>query len=345
MKRLALSIVSLTLLVFSLEAGAQDAAAPYAKTHKIALGGEGFWDYLTADPSSQRLYVSRGNRIVVVDTEKEKVVGEVTETPGVHGVALVPALSRGFTSNGGDDTVTAFDTTTLKPAGKVKVGGRPDAIHFDPESKRVFTFNHGSKDATAIDPSGVTVVGTVPLDGVPEAAVSDGRGHVFVNLMDKNQVVEFDATSLTVLNRWSLAPGDHPTGLALDRKNRRLFSVCGGNQKMIILDADKGNVIATLPIGQGSDGCAFDPERGLAFSPNGRDGTLTIVQEKSPEDFQVAGTVKTQRGARTMALDPKTHRIYLSTAEFAPTPADQPKTKGRRPNMVPGSFAVLVVGD
>jgi DNA-binding beta-propeller fold protein YncE len=281
----------------------------------------------------------------VLDTGKEKVVGEVTGTPGVHGVALVPALSRGFTSNGGDDTVTAFDLSTLKPVGKAKVGSRPDAIHFDPESKRVFTFNHGSKDATAVDPAAVIVAGTVALEGVPEAAVSDGRGHVFVNLMDKNEVVEFDATSLTVLNRWPLAPGEHPTGLAIDRKNRRLFSVCGGNQKMIVLDADKGNVIATLPIGQGSDGCAFDPERGLAFSSNGRDGTLTLVQEKSPQEFQVVGTVPTQRGARTMALDPKTHRVYLSTAEFAPTPPDQPKTKGRRPNMVPGSFAVMVVGD
>ena len=292
---------------------------------------------------------------MVVDTDAEKAVGELADTPGVHGVALVPDLGRGFTSNGGDDTVTAFDLKTLKATGKIKVGGRPDAIMFDPESHRVFTYNHGSKDATAVDPSAMSVAGTVALEGVPEAAVADGRGHVFVNLMDKNEVVEFDARSLQVLNRWSLGSGRRPTGLALDREHRRLFSVCGTSQTMVVLDADSGKILATLPIGRGSDGCVFDPERGLAFSSNGGDGTLTVVREEAPGRFAVAATVPTQQGARTMTLDPKTHRIYLSAATPAPTANAKTQTKpapvakgkggGRGRNMVPGSFVVLVVTD
>jgi DNA-binding beta-propeller fold protein YncE len=303
------------------------------------------------DPAAHRLYVSRGNRIVVVDTDSEKVAGELADTPGVHGVALVPELGRGFTSNGGDDTVTAFDLKTLKATGKIKVGGRPDAIMFDPSSRRVFTFNHGSKDATAVDPSAMSVAGTVALDGVPEAAVADGRGHVFVNLMDRNEVVEFDAGNFRILDRWSLAPGTHPTGLAPDREHRRLFSVCSGSQSMVMLDADTGKVLARLPIGRGSDGCAFDPERGLAYSSNGGDGTLTAVREEGPDRFAVVATIPTQAGARTMALDAKSHRIYLSAATYAPAGAGKAQAKttapakgaGRGRNIVPGSFVVLVV--
>jgi DNA-binding beta-propeller fold protein YncE len=353
MKRCALVLSAVLPLVLAAKVGAQAPSAPPTKVHKIAIGGEGGWDYLTADAAAKRLYVSRGNRIVVVDTDAEKVVGELADTPGVHGVAVVPDLGRGFTSNGGDSTVTAFDLKTLKALGKVKVGGRPDAIMFDPASHQVFTYNHGSRDATAVDPSAMSVAGTVALDGVPEAAVADGRGHVFVNLMDKNEVVEFDARTFRVLNRWSLAPGTRPTGLALDAQHRRLFSVCSGSQTMVVLDADSGKVLARLPIGRGSDGCVFDPERGLAFSSNGGDGTLTAVREEGPGRFAVVATIPTQRGARTMTLDPKTHLIYLSAATAAPTPAAKTETKpapagkgaGRRPNMVPGSFVVLVVGD
>ncbi len=333
----------------------QNPARVPTSVRKIAIGGEGSWDYLTADPASKRLYVSRSNRIIVVDTGSEKVVGELAGTPGVHGIAVVPDLGRGFTSNGGDDTVTAFDLKTLKKIGRVKVGGRPDAIMFEPTTNRVFTFNHGSNDATAVDPSSVTVAGTVALNGVPEAAVADGRGHVFVNIMDKSEVAEFDAQSLRVLNRWSLAPGRRPTGLAMDREHRRLFSVCGGSQTMVVLDADSGHVLATLPIGAGSDGCAFDPGRGLAYSSNGGDGTLTVVHEDKPGQFRVAATIPTQTSARTIALDPQTHRVYLSAATYGPAPAAKaaPKTApagatkggGRRRNMVSGSFVVLVVGD
>jgi DNA-binding beta-propeller fold protein YncE len=353
MNRYALCVFATSLLVIACEARAQAPSAPSLRIHKIAIGGEGGWDYLTADAAAQRLYVSRGNRIVVVDTDSEKQVGELTDTPGVHGVAVVSDLGRGFTSNGQDDTVTAFDLKTLKAIGKIKVGGRPDAIMYDPASRRVLTYNHGSKDATAVDPSAMSVAGTVALEGVPEAAVADGRGHVFVNIMDKNEVVEFDARSFRVLNRWSLAPGTRPTGLALDPQNRRLFSVCGGSQTMVVLDADNGKVLARLPIGRGSDGCVYDPERGLAFSSNGGDGTLTVVREESPGRFGVVATIPTQPSARTMALDPKTHRIYLSAATYGPSPEGNTKAKaapvgkgaGRRRNTVPGSFVVLVVGD
>jgi YVTN family beta-propeller protein len=353
MKRLTLVLFGLSLVGLTADIGAQTPSTPPAKVHKIALGGEGGWDYLTVDAAAKRLYVSRGDRIAVVDTDSEKLLGELTGTPGVHGVAVVPDLGRGFTSNGRDDTVTVFDLKTLKATGTVKVGGRPDAIMFDPDSNRVFTYNHGSKDATAVDPSAMSVAGTVALDGVPEAAVSDGRGHVFVNIMDKAEVVEFDARSLKVLNRWSLAPGVRPTGLALDREHRRLFSVCSGSQTMVVLDADTGTILAKLPIGRGSDGCVFDPDRGLAFSSNGQDGTLTVVKEEAPDRFTVVATVPTQRGARTMAIDPKTHRLYLSTATQAPateakgSTAKAPAGKGggRMGRMVPGSFVVLVVTD
>jgi DNA-binding beta-propeller fold protein YncE len=354
MKRRALVLPPVFLLVTSGWAGAQAPSTLPTTVRKIAIGGEGGWDYLTADPVAQRLYVSRGNRIVVVDTGTEKAVGELADTPGVHGVAVIPDLGRGFTSNGGDDTVTAFDLKTLKPLGKVKVGGRPDAIMYDPSSRRVFTFNHGSNDATAVDPAGLSVAGTVALDGVPEAAVADGRGHVFVNIMDKAEVVEFDAKALKVVNRWPLSPGQRPTGLALDREHRRLFSVCSGNQTMVVLDADSGHVVARLPIGRGSDGCAFDPARGLAYSSNGGDGTLTVVREEAPDKFTVAATIPTQQGARTMTLDPKTHRLYLSAATYAPAPAAKAETKsapakgkgaGRGRAIVPDSFVVLVVGD
>lgn len=353
MRQSTMLVSAVLLFAMASDTRAQTPSAPPAKVHKITVGGDGGWDYLTVDADAMRLYVSRGNRIVVVDTDSEKVVGELTETLGVHGVAVVPDLGRGFTSNGGDNTVTVFDLKTLKAVGKVKVGGRPDAIMFDPESRHVFTYNHGSRDATAIDPSAMSVAGTVLLGGVPEAAVADGRGHVFVNIMDKNEVVEFDGRTLKLLNRWSLAPGTRPTGLALDRVHRRLFSTCGNSQTMVVLDADNGKILASLPIGPGCDGCVFDADRQLAFSSNGGDGTLTVVREEAPDKFSVVASIPTQTSARTMALDPKTHRIYLSAATYAPRLEAKAENKtapakqggGRRGNMVPGSFVVLVVGD
>jgi DNA-binding beta-propeller fold protein YncE len=353
MARITLVLSALLFLVLALvsRAGAQDPSARYEKVHTIAIGGDGGWDFLEVDPANQRLYVTRGTRVVVVDLASEKVVGEIADTPGVHGVAFVADLSRGFTSNGGDSSVTVFDTRTLKTIGKVKANGRPDIIYFEPVSRRVFTFNHGTNDTTAIDPDAMQAVGTLALGGVPELAVSDEKGHVFVNLEDTSEIVEFDARALKVLRRYSLAPGEEPTGLAFDPKQRMLFSTCA-NRKLVVMNADSGKVVQTLEIGAGPDGCIFDAQNGLIFSPSGGDGTVTIVREQSPGRYEVARTVKTQVSAKTIAMDPRTHRLYLSAATPGPAPAGTgtesgkgaAKKKGRR-SFVPGSFVVVVLGD
>jgi DNA-binding beta-propeller fold protein YncE len=233
--------------------------------------------------------------------------------------------------------VAIFDLETLAETARTKVGQRPDAIIYDPSTDRVFTMNAGSKDATALDASTGSVAGTVPLGGKPEFAVADGKGMVYVNIEDKSEVVAFDAKELTVKSRWPLAPGKEPAGLAMDRAKRRLFSTCH-NQKMVVLDADSGKVLGSPEIGKGTDACAFDPDTGLAFSSN-RDGTLTVVEEKPAGEFHVAANVKTQVGAKTMALDPKTHMIYLVTARFKPPAAGE-----KRPGIEPDSFVILVVG-
>jgi DNA-binding beta-propeller fold protein YncE len=309
---------------------------------KIAAGGEGGWDYLIADTASERLYVSRGTHVMVVDLARDSVIGDIPNTPGVHGIALARALGRGFTSNGRDTTVTIFDLKTLAPIARVKVTGRnPDAIVYDPASGRVFTFNGGGANTTAIDGATGAVVGTIDLGGKPEFAVSDGKGTMYVNIEDKSEVVAFDSKGLTVKHRWPLAPCEEPSGMAMDRASARLFAVCS-NKLMAVLDLATGRVIATLPIGQGVDASAFDPATGLAFASNG-EGTLTVVREDSPDKFTVVGTVPTQRGARTMALDAKTHRIYLSTAEFGPPPAPTAERPNPRPPMIPGTFTILVL--
>ena len=324
------------------------------KVHKIAVGGEGGWDYVSVDAEGRRLYISRGNKVVVVDLDKETVVGEVADTPGVHGIAVAPELNKGFTTNGSDATVTVFDTKTLKATGRIKASGMPDAILYDSVSGRVFTFNHRTDDTTAIDASAGTVAGTLALGGEPEGAVADGKGHIFVNIRSSSEVVEFDAKALKVLNRWPLAPGTRPTGLAMDTEHRRLFSACG-NGKMVIMDADKGTVLGTADIGRGTDGAAFDPSKGLAYSSNGGDGTVTVVGEvkAEPGKFAAVATIPTQASARTMTIDPKTHRLYLpaATADTTPAPAPNPATKaatkggGRGRRMVPNSFVIVVIGD
>jgi DNA-binding beta-propeller fold protein YncE len=349
MNALAIVLCSGLVPAAALEPSPQGTPAPAAKVRKIPVGGEGGWDYLTADPEGRRLYVSRGDHVVVVDLDKETVVGELPETPGIHGIAVVPELGKGFTSNGRDSTVTVFDLKTLKATGKIKASGTPDAILYDPASSRVFTFNHGTNDLTAIDPSGGTVAGTIALGGEPEAAVSDGKGHLFINIRDKGEIVDFDARALKVVNRYPLAPGTRPTGLAMDVAKRKLFSACGGNQKMVVMDADSGKVVTSLDIGRGCDGCAFDASTGTAYSSNGVDGTLTAVKESEPGQYKVVATIPSQATARTITIDPKTHRMYLPAATPLPAPAADPATKapakgGRRGN-VPGSFVILVVGD
>jgi WD40 repeat protein len=337
-----LILLSFSMLLPAITQDAPTSATP--KVHKIAVGGEGGWDYLTVDSAARRLYVSRGNRVTVLDIDREDVVGELADTPGVHGIAVVPELGKGFTSNGRDSSVTVFDLKTLRPTNKIKARGVPDAILYDPSSKRVITFNHGTNDGTSIDPASEKVAGTIDFRGEPEAAVADGRGHIFVNIRSSSEVLEFDALSLKILNRWPLAPGRRPNGLAIDAKNRRLFSGCNGNSKMVVMDADKGTVITTVDIGRGSDGCGFDPVKGLAYSSNGGDGTVTIIGEPEPGKFKVVATVPTQTTARTMTIDPKTHRLYLSAATPVPAPPGA-QTKGGRRGNAPGSFVIVVVGD
>jgi DNA-binding beta-propeller fold protein YncE len=324
-----------------LPAGLRSSDSSYHLTKTVKLGGEGFWDYLNVDSDARRLYISRGTHVMVLDADSLEVLGDLPNTQGVHGIALASELGRGFTSNGRANTVTIFDLKTLKVLGEVKTGQNPDAIIYDPASRRVFTFNGRSGDSTAIDAASGSVAGTIALGGRPEFAAADGKGHVYANLEDKSMVVAIDSQKLTVVSRWPLAPGEEPSGMAMDRDHRRLFSGCH-NKMMVVMDADSGKVVATPPIGQGVDANAFDPGTGLAFSSNG-DGTLTVVHQESPDKYSVVDNVQTQRGARTMALDLKTHNVYLVTAEFGPPPAptaDQPRP---RPSIVPGSFVVLVV--
>jgi DNA-binding beta-propeller fold protein YncE len=339
----ASGLLLVVFCVLGTPARAQDPLSGYERVRKIEIGGEGGWDFLEVDTASRRLFVTRGTHVVAIDLESEKVVGEILETPGVHGIAFVRDLNRGFTSNGGDSSVTAFDTKTLKTLARIKAEGRPDIIYFEPQSRRVFTFNHGSNNTTAIDPDELKVVGTLALGGVPELAVSDDKGHIFVNLENTSEVVEFDARTLRTLNRFSLAPGEEPTGLAFDREHRRLFSTCA-NRKLVVMDADSGKVIQTVEIGPGPDGCIFDVKRNLIFSSNGGDGTISVIRAGSDGKYEVAKTIKTQVSAKTIALDPETHRLYLSAAT-PDSPVGKPATKGGRRRYVPGSFAVLVVGE
>lgn len=313
----------------------------YHVAKKIVLGGEGGWDYLTVDSKARRVYISRGTHVMVVDADTGALLGDIPNTNGVHGIAIAPDFDKGFISDGRDGTVTIFDLKTLKILGTAPTGKNPDAIIYDPVSKRVFAFNGASKDATAIDAKTGTVAGTIPLGGKPEFAVADEKGHVFVNIEDKSEIVQFDSNKLAVENHWSIAPGEEPSGLAIDRKHRRLFSVCA-NKLMVVVNADDGKIVTTLPIGAGTDAAGFDPETGFAFSSNG-DGTLTVVHADSPDKYSVVETVTTLRRARTMALDAKTHQVYTVSAEFGTAPAPTAEQPRPRPPMVPGTFTLLIL--
>ena len=321
------------------------ASAGFQVTGEFAVGGEGRWDYCISDRDSHRLYMPRSDRVMVLDGVTGNVLGTVPATPGVHGVALAKRLRRGFTSNGADGSVTIFDLDTFAALGKIPAGKNPDAIIYDSVSKRVFAFNGKSQDATviesAVDPANPVAVGTIPLGGKPEFAVADGAGHVFVNIQDTGEIVRIDAGTLAVTARWSIAPGQEPIGLAMDQKNRRLFAVCR-NKLMVVVNADTGNVVTTLPIGSDADAAAFDPELSLVFASGG-DGTLTVVHEDTPDQFSVVQTVATRKGARTMALDTKSHRIYLPTAQFGPAPAPTADDPRPQPQMLSGTFTILVV--
>jgi DNA-binding beta-propeller fold protein YncE len=299
------------------------------------LGGDGGWDYLTADSDGHRLFIARATRVMVVDTEAGKEIGEIADTPGVHGVAIDPKIGRGFTSNGVEDTVSVFDLKSLAVDKKIKVGRGPDAILYDPFSERVFTFNGKGNEraATAVDASKGEVVGTIALGGKPEFAATDAKGTVFVNIEDTSEVVAFDPQTLAIKSRWKLTGCEEPTGLAMDRKNRRLFVGCSQSKKMVVVDADNGKIVASPAIGEGCDATAFDASRGLAFA-SAADGTITVIKEDGGDKFSVAQTVETQKSARTMALDARTHQLFTVAANVGPRPERK---------VEPGSFVVLVL--
>ncbi len=341
---IAAILVSILALSKSSAHTAAEPAGPsgYHLVKTIKVGGEGFWDYLNFDSSTRRLFISRGTRVDVLDVDSEKIVGTIPDTPGVHGVALAPELGDGYTSNGQASTVTIFDVKTFQTIGHAQTGKGPDSITYDPATKRIFTMNGMSRDSTAIDAVTGNVLATIPLGGRPETAVSDGNGHVYVVLEDKSQMQQIDTKNLVVTATWPLAPCESPAGLAIDGQHRRLFAGCH-NKTMAVVDADSGKVVATAPIGLGVDAGQFDPGTGYAFSSNGS-GTLSVIHEDSPDKYTAIEDVPTQTGARTMALDPKTHEVFLVTAQFTPPPAATPENPHPRGGMVADSFVVLVFG-
>jgi len=336
MKRI-LSALSLFLLFLPAALHAQQ----YKVTGTIPIPGDWGWDYLLADGANRLLYVSHGTQVELLDLDSEKVVGKIDGMQRIHGIALAPEFNRGFISDGGSDNVVIFDLKTHAVIDKVKAGTNPDGILYDPASKRVFAFNGRSSDATAIDAASGKVVGTIPLGGKPEFPVTDAKGNVFANIEDKSEIVKIDPQGLKVVARWSIAPCEEPSGLAIDVANQRLFAVCD-NQKMAVVDTASGKVVTTVPIGDGPDAAYYDADTKLAFSSNGS-GTLTVVKQEGADKYSVAQTVTTEKSARTMALDPKTKKIYLPAAQFGERPAPTADNPHPRPKMVPGTFHLVVV--
>jgi DNA-binding beta-propeller fold protein YncE len=330
------AIVALLALVVAAIGAAQSGAGKYKVTKTVSVAGDEGWDYVTVDSAARRVYVSHGSHVVVLDADNDTVVGDIPDTQGVHGIAISPDTGRGFTSNGRANTVTIFDLKSLKTLGVVKAGANPDAIIYDPATKRVFTMNGRSQDTTAINAEDGTVAGTLPLGGKPEFAVADGKGTIYVNIEDKSELVHFDSKTLTVLHRWPMAPCQEPSGLAANWKSGRLFAGCD-NKLMTVFNADNGKVVATLPIGEGVDANAFDPETNLAFASTG-DGNLTVVHEDAADKYSVVANVATKKSARTMGLDTKSHKIFLPAADF-----DPPAPGERRGKMKAGSFVLVVV--
>lgn len=308
----------------------------YTVSQTFHIKSEGFWDYIFPDPASNNLYVSHSSQVVVLDKQTGDSIGVIKDTKGVHGIAVVSSLEKGYTSNGGANTVTVFNTKTLQPATTINVGQNPDAIFYDDYSKKIITCNGRSNDLTVIDPVSDKVVGTISVGGKPETAVSDGAGKIFVNNEDKSEIDVIDINSMKMVKSWPIAPGTSPSGLSIDRKTKRLFAGCD-NKLLMVINAENGKIVASLPIGDGCDGTAFDPGIKKVYSSNG-DGTLTVIKEVSADKFVVEENVQTQRGARTLGVDNTSHLIYLPTADFGTPVAGQ-----KRPPMVPGSFKVLVV--
>jgi 40-residue YVTN family beta-propeller repeat len=310
---------------------------------QIPIGGEGGWDILTIDSAASRLYLSHATKVVVVDLNTNTVTGEIADTPGVHAFVAVPEVQRGFSSNGKESKSSVVDLTSLKTTSKINTGSNPDAVVYEPRHGEVYIFNHTGNSVTVISSKTATVSATIPLGGTPEfAAVDQAAGRVYCNIEDKSDVAVIDAGKHEVVARWSLSPGEEPTGIALDAAHHRLFAACH-NKILVMLDTNTGKVIATVPIGAGVDGCAFDDVTQLAFASCG-DGTTIIAKEETPQKLTVVETLKTEPGARTMALDPKTHRIYLPTAQFQPPPSPSPGASPGRASVVPNTLKLLVYG-
>jgi DNA-binding beta-propeller fold protein YncE len=327
-------------LTIALVAASAFAAEGYKILTKIKIGGEGRWDYTAMDSANRRLYVSHNTSVEVVDPDAGKVVGTISGLHGVHGIAIAPDLGKGFITNGQSGSVTIFDLKSLAKEGEPTAGKNPDAVCYEPKTKHVFAINHTGGDATAIDAKTGEVLKTFPIGASAEFCQVDGAGTVYVNIESSNEVVEIDAAKNEVTRRTSILPCEGPSGLAIDVKGKKLFSVCDG--VMAVTDIPTFKVVATPKIGQGPDAAAFDPGTGLAFSSNGQDGTLSIVKEVNGT-YQTVDTVTTERTARTMALDTKTHQIFLLAAEAGPPAAPKDGKKGR-PTVLPDSFHVLVVG-
>jgi YVTN family beta-propeller protein len=338
MKTRTLSLALVAALGLSMPL--QGADGPYRQLKEIAIGGEGGWDYLSVDTAGRRLYVSHATKVIVVDVDKDAVAGEIAPAPGVHGIALAPDLGRGFVSNGRESTVSVVDLKTLQIVATVKTGENPDAILYEPVHKEVYAFNGRGRSATVFDAKTGEVRATIPLPGKPEFAVFDEKaGRIFNNIEDTSQLVAIDSAMHTVVATWPIAPGEEASGLALDPQTHRLFVGCS-NKLMLMVDATTGKVLASVPIGAGVDANAFDPGTGLAFASSS-DGTLTVARPEGNDKLVVVQTLTTPKRSRTMTLDPKTHRLYVSAAEFAP-PVTGPDGKPQRPQVAAGSFKVVV---
>jgi DNA-binding beta-propeller fold protein YncE len=329
-------IISCTVLI--LGSSSLIAQSNYKVGNKIHVEGEGGWDYLNVDEVNGRIFVSHATIAQAIDIKTGKLVGTIPDTKGIHGIAIANDLNKGFTSNGRDSSVTIFNLKTFEVIAKIYVTGRnPDAILYDPYSQKVFTFNGGGNNSTVIDAKENKVIGTIPLDGKPEFSATDGKGKVFVNIEDKSVINVINSVTLKVEQHWPIAPGEEPSGLALDNQTHRLFSVCG-NKLMVVTDAETGKIITTLPIGDRCDGVTFDPEKKRAYASNG-EGSITVVQEETGNSFKVLETVTTQPGAKTIAIDKTTHHLYLTTAEYESAPT----ATNRRPPVKPNSFVILDV--
>lgn len=344
LRKMAGSLVAVVVCISCFTTASASAAdnSGFRVIRRVPVGGDGNWDYLKVDPDTHRIYLSRGTHVMVVDENSGKVLGDIPDTKGVHGIALAPDLGKGFTSNGGDASVTVFDLKTLKPTSTVKTtGDNPDSIIYDPATKRVFTFNGKSANSTAIDATTGKVVGTVALGGKPEEAALDGKGNVYVNLEDKSAMAVFDAKTLAVKSTWPLAPCEGPSAIALDTTHRRAFAAC--DKVMVVVNIDTGKVIASPPIGGDPDGNGYDPATGMLFA-SCREGLVSVIHQDSADKYSVVTNITTQFGTRTMTLDPKTHHVFTVTADFKAAGAPTPSNPHPRPQPIAGSFVLLEIG-